>query len=298
MHCLLKRGFFILKIFHFLPLNSQKYLFMIHFPFAKINIGLEVLRKRPDNFHDLETIFYPLNLCDILEINKSDTFHFSFTGFDMGEFIEENIVVRAYRLMQSCYNLPPVHIHLHKQIPVGAGLGGGSSDAAFTLIGLNKLFELNLDINVLMGYASILGSDCAFFLSSQPVFAEGRGDVFSKIEIELNNYSLVLIKPAISVSTSLAYNGIVPKIPGFSIKEAVKLPITYWKEKIENRFEMGIFDSYPQIKSIKERLYQDGAIFASMSGSGSSVYGLFEVIPLQLKSRFPDCFYWEEKCRF
>jgi len=271
---------------------------MILFPFAKINIGLEVLRKRADNFHDLETIFYPLNLCDILEINKSDTFHFSISGIEIGEFNDENIVVKAYQLMQSNYDLPPVNIHLHKQIPAGAGLGGGSSDAAFTLKGLNKLFELNLDFNVLMGYSSKLGSDCAFFLSNQPVFAEGRGDVISKIEIDIKNYSLVLIKPTISVSTSLAYNGIVPKIPEFSLKESVKLPIQLWKDRIENRFEMGIFDSCPQIKLIKERLYQEGAIFASMSGSGSSVYGLFEVIPLQLKSRFPDCFYWEEKCWF
>jgi len=271
---------------------------MILFPSAKINIGLEVLRKRPDNFHDLETIFYPLNLCDILEINQSDTFHFSISGIEIGEFNEENIVVKAYRLLQSNYNLPPVHIHLHKQIPIGAGLGGGSSDAAFTLLGLNKLFHLNLENEFLRNYASVLGSDCAFFLTNQPVFAEGKGNVFSEVKIDLKKYSLVLIKPTISISTSEAYNGISPKISEFSLKESVKRPIQLWKEKIENRFEMGIFDSHPQIKLIKERLYQEGAIFASMSGSGSSVYGLFEIIPQQLKGHFPDCFYWEEKCLF
>jgi 4-diphosphocytidyl-2-C-methyl-D-erythritol kinase len=271
---------------------------MILFPFAKINIGLEVLRKRPDNFHDLETIFYPLNLCDILEIIQSDTFHFSISGIEIGESINENIVVKAYQLMQSNFNLPPVSIHLHKQIPVGAGLGGGSSDAAFTLTGLNELFNLNLDNQQLTNFASILGSDCPFFLTNRPVFAEGKGNVFSEVEIDLKKYSLVLIKPIISVSTSEAYNSIVPKIAEISLKESVKVPIQLWKERIENRFEMGIFENYPQIKLIKERLYQEGAIFASMSGSGSSVYCLFEVIPQHLKSRFPDCFFWEEKCRF
>jgi len=271
---------------------------MILFPFAKINIGLDVLRKRPDNFHDLETIFYPLELCDILEINQSNTFHFSISGIEIGNVNEENIVVKAYRLLQSSFNLPPVHIHLHKQIPVGAGLGGGSSDASFTLTGLNKLFNLNLDSNVLMGHASTLGSDCAFFISGKPLFAEGKGEVLSEAEIDLKKYSLVLIKPAISVSTSLAYSTIVPGTPEFFLKESVKLPVSQWKERIENRFEKGIFESFPQIKSIKDRLYHEGAIYASMSGSGSAVYGIFEDVPPHLKFLFPDCFFREEKCRF
>jgi 4-diphosphocytidyl-2-C-methyl-D-erythritol kinase len=157
---------------------------------------------------------------------------------------------------------------------------------------------LNIDNQQLVKYASTLGSDCAFFLSNQPLFAEGKGNIFSKIEIDLRNFSVVLIKPEISVSTTVAYNGIKPKIPEYSLKESVKLPVKFWKERIENRFEKGIFESFPQIKSIKERLYKEGAIFASMSGSGSSVYGLFEVVPKQLKNLFPDCFYWEEHCRY
>jgi len=271
---------------------------MILFPFAKINIGLEVLRKRPDNFHDLETIFYPLNLCDILEINKSDTFHFSLSGIPIGDLSEENIVVKAYNLLQHDFNLPPVSIHLHKQIPTGAGLGGGSSDAAFTLTGLNELFNLNLDKNQMIDYASILGSDCAFFMFNHPVFAEGKGNIFSEIEIELKGFSLVLIKPDFSVSTSDAYRGVDPNIPEYSLRNAVNLPVNQWSKTIENRFEKSVFENFPQIKSIKEKLYHEGAIFASMSGSGSSVFGIFDVVPQHLNGVFTNCFYLEEHCRF
>lgn len=271
---------------------------MILFPVAKINLGLDVLRKRPDNYHDLETIFYPINLCDILEINKSDDLNFTISGLQIGEGSEENLVVKAYKLLRLDFNLSPVCIHLHKQIPIGAGLGGGSSDAAYTLAGLNELFLLNLDKKNLIEYASALGSDCAFFMINHPVFAKGTGNVFSEIEIDLKNYSVVLIKPNLSVSTSLAYKRVKPKIPVYSVKELIRLPIDLWKEKIENQFEEGVFESHPQIKLLKEKLYEKGAVYASMSGSGSSVYGLFEVIPKQLKSLFPDCFYWEGKCRY
>jgi 4-diphosphocytidyl-2-C-methyl-D-erythritol kinase len=294
----LQQGFFIFFFFLFLPTIFRKYLFMILFPFAKINIGLEVLRKRPDNFHDLETIFYPLNLCDILEINKSDNFNFTLSGIQIGEGIDENLVVKAYQLLQTDYDLPPVCIHLHKQIPTGAGLGGGSSDAAFTLTGLNVLFNLNLDKKQLMDYASILGSDCAFFLFNHPVFAEGKGNVISEIEIDLKRFSLVLIKPHFSVSTSDAYRGIEPKIPEYLLKESVKLPVNRWKRRVENRFEKSVFVNFPELSAIKEKLYEMGAVFASMSGSGSSVFGLFETAPENLKKYFPDCFFWEEQCRF
>ena len=263
-----------------------------------MNIGLEVLRKRPDGFHDLETIFYPLNLCDILEMNKSDTFHFSISGLQIEDSTNENIVEKAYWMLQSEYNLPPVCIHLHKQIPIGAGLGGGSSDGAFTLMGLNDLFQLNFNEKKLINYASKLGSDCAFFIINKPIFAEGKGNIFSETPINLKDYILVLIKPSISVSTSVAYHGVVPKVPEYSLNESVKLPILLWKERIQNRFEKGIFNIFPQIKLIKERLYSEGALYASMSGSGSSVYGIFDVIPPQLRIQFPDCFYWEENCRF
>jgi 4-diphosphocytidyl-2-C-methyl-D-erythritol kinase len=271
---------------------------MILFPFAKINLGLEVLRKRADSFHDLETIFYPLNLCDILEINRSDHFNFNVSGIEIGECSEENLVVKAYRILQLEYNLPPVSIHLHKQIPTGAGLGGGSSDAAFTLKGLNELFHLELGNQILMKYASMLGSDCAFFILNYPVFAEGTGNIFSKVDVELKNFILVLVKPDFSVSTSAAYHGIKPTISKYSLKDSVKLPVNDWKGRVENRFEESVFNGFPKLKVIKERLYSEGAVFASMSGSGSSVYGLFEEVPPQLKNLFTNCFYWEEHCRF
>jgi 4-diphosphocytidyl-2-C-methyl-D-erythritol kinase len=271
---------------------------MILYPFAKINIGLEVLRKRSDNFHDLETIFYPLSLCDILEINESYSFKFSLSGLKIAGDQKENIVVKAYRVIQSEFNLPPVHIHLHKMIPTGAGLGGGSSDAAFTLSGLNDLFQLNLDTSRLMEFASRLGSDCPFFLLKHPAFAEGKGDIFSDINIKLKNFSLVLIKPNFSVSTKTAYSYLLPKLPEFSLKDSIKLPINRWKDRIENRFEKAIFSQYPEIGKIKEILYQKGAFFASMSGSGSSVYGLFEKKNNNLNYLFRDFFYHEEICQF
>jgi 4-diphosphocytidyl-2-C-methyl-D-erythritol kinase len=271
---------------------------MILFPFAKINIGLEVLRKRADNFHDLETIFYPLNLCDILEINKSERFDFTMSGIQIDECSEENLVVKAYWLLKSDFNLPTVQIHLHKQIPIGAGLGGGSSDAAFTLIGLNDLFNLKIEKNQLADYASKLGSDCAFFLFNKPVFAEGKGNIISEIEIELRGYSLVIIKSDFSVSTLAAYKGIEPKIPEYSLRESVKLPIHKWNKRVENHFEKNVFSNFPQLRLIKEKLYQGGAIYASMSGSGSSVYGLFKDVPLDFRNHFSDCYYWEELCQF
>ncbi len=269
---------------------------MILFPYAKINIGLEVLRKRPDCFHDLETVFYPLSFCDILEINRSDSFQFSITGIDLEGNSEENIVIKAYRLLQAEYNLPPVQIHLHKQIPVGAGLGGGSSDGAFTLMGLNDLFQLHLNEEKLIGYASRLGSDCAFFILNRPVFAEGTGNIFSEVEMNLRGYTLVLIKPNLSISTAEAYRGIVPALPEISLKERVKLPVGSWAGKVINRFEEGIFKGFPEIEAIKMKLYQEGAVYASMSGSGSSVYGLFESVPERLEEYFHEYFYWEEKC--
>jgi 4-diphosphocytidyl-2-C-methyl-D-erythritol kinase len=267
---------------------------MILFPFAKINIGLEVLRKRPDNYHDLETIFYPLNLCDILEINKSDTFHFSISGINIDGGAEENIVVKAYRILQAEYNLPPVSIHLHKQIPTGAGLGGGSSDAAFTLMGLNQLFMLNLDQEKLENFTLKLGSDCAFFLQSKPA----HGEILSNIELDFSNFKLIIIKPDCSVSTAAAYKNIRQNIPKESLKKLITLPIELWKETIFNRFEDTVFHHFPEIDKIKQKLYNLGAIYSSMSGSGSSVYAIFDKEKVSLQSEFPNCFYWEGYCKY
>ena len=265
---------------------------MILFPNCKINIGLNILRKRSDNFHDLETIFFPLSLCDILEINYSNSFNFSTSGIQIPDS-GDNIVVKAYRLLQSEFNLPPVSIHLHKVIPFGAGLGGGSSDAAYTLIGLNKLFELGLEQKDLLNYSLKLGSDCPFFILNNPCFAEGRGELLSEIDLILNGLKVVLIKPDCEVSTAQAYAGIKPKIPEISLKELIRLPAETWKNKISNDFEENVFLKFPVINDIKDKLYSSGALYASMSGSGSSVFGLFKDIPDKFDFHFPGCFYWD-----
>ncbi len=265
---------------------------MILFPNCKLNIGLNILRKRSDNFHDLETVFYPLSLCDILEINYSILFNFSMSGIQIPDS-GDNIVVKAYRLLQNEYNLPPVSIHLHKVVPIGAGLGGGSSDAAYTLSGLNNLFELGLGQKELLNYSLKLGSDCPFFILNNPCFAEGRGELLSETDVSLEGLKIVLIKPDCEVSTGMAYGGIKPKIPEISLKESIKLPVKEWKDKITNDFEESVFYKYPEIPEIKEKLYSFGAVYASMSGSGSSVFGLFKDIPERFDIHFPDCFYWD-----
>ena len=271
---------------------------MILFPNAKINIGLDVIRKRPDNFHDIETIFYPLSLCDILEINKSDKFHFSVSGLSIPEGNGPNIVIKAYQLLNDEFHLPAINVHLHKQIPAGAGLGGGSSDAAFTLLGLNDLFNLKIDNQTLIKYALQLGSDCAFFIKNIPVFAEGRGDIFSEINITLKDFSLVLVKPGCFVSTAEAYSRVKPSIPGKSLKYSIGSLVDDWKDIVFNRFEPGIFSKFREIEQIKESLYREGAVYASMSGSGSSVFGLFRGEVRDLHELFPGCFYWQEECGY
>jgi len=269
---------------------------MVLFPNAKINIGLEILRKRPDNYHDLETVFYPIQLSDVLEINKSHEFEFATSGIQVGNSTD-NLVVKAYQLLQSEYNLPAVKIHLLKCIPMGAGLGGGSSDAAFTLVGLNELFELGLSKKELIAYASKLGSDCPFFIINQPSFAEGRGEILSECELNLSGYKLILIKPECSVPTAIAYSKVKPVFPKESLLGLVKKSINEWPGKVENRFEDSVFPSYPQIKEIKEKLYSKGAVYTSMSGSGSSVFGIFRADNYSLREEFPNCFYWEEVIR-
>ncbi len=269
---------------------------MVLFPNAKVNIGLEILRKRPDNYHDLETVFYPLLLSDVLEINKSHEFGFSTSGIPVGNS-SDNLVVKAYNLLQSEFNLPEVNIHLLKIIPMGAGLGGGSSDAAFTLIGLNELFELHLSKEELIAYASKLGSDCPFFIINQPSFAEGRGEILSECEVNLSGYKLVLIKPECSVPTAVAYSKVTPVLPSVSLLQLVKEGAKEWPGKVVNRFEESVFPSYPQIKEIKEMLYSKGAVYASMSGSGSSVFGIFRAGNHSLREEFPGSFYWEEVIR-
>lgn len=253
---------------------------MLAFPNAKINLGLNITEKRPDGYHNLETIFYPIPIEDALEVNISDSkdhkYHLNQMGLEIAGKIEDNLVVKAYKLLDKDFNLPPVDIHLFKRIPSGAGLGGGSANAAFMLKLLNEIFNLGMTNEALEKYASELGADCPFFINNKPVYAEGIGNIFSPIQLSLAKYKILLVKPDIFVSTRDAFARIKPHSPSLSLKEIVQLPIKEWKDLMVNDFEKSVFVQFPKIKEIKEELYNQGAIYASMSGSGSSVYGLFE----------------------
>lgn len=263
---------------------------MIVFPNAKINIGLNILRKRPDNYHDLETLFYPLQLSDILEINKAQKSTFATSGIEIDSDLSDNIVMKAYTLLKTDFSLPPVNIHLHKQIPSGAGLGGGSSDGAYTLMALNQLFHLNLNTDKLIEYAAKLGSDCPFFILNKPVFATGRGEIFSPSTLSLAGYKIVLVKPSNHVSTAEAYSNTKPRIAAKSLAEIIAgEKIESWKNTVFNQFEESIFPAHPEIKNIKKELYEAGALYASMSGSGSSVFGIFKPEAV-IDHKFKSCF--------
>lgn len=257
---------------------------MLVYPNAKINIGLNVVEKRDDSYHNIETVFYPIGLSDVLDISPSETcsdYSFSADGITIEGDPESNLIIKAYRLLQSEYDVPPVDISLIKQIPFGAGLGGGSSDAAFTLTTLNKLFNLKISTKKLEDFAAELGADCAVFVRNKPVFATGIGNIFSPIDLSLKNYFLLLIKPDIHVSTPEAYSQVKPEQPQISLNELIRQPIEEWKNTIKNDFETSVFRLYPEIETIKENLYAQGAIYASMSGSGSSVYGIFDTPPCE-----------------
>ncbi|MFP4024157.1 MAG: 4-(cytidine 5'-diphospho)-2-C-methyl-D-erythritol kinase [Thiohalospira sp.] len=268
---------------------------MINFPNAKINIGLNITEKRPDGFHNIETIFYPINLSDILEIKASENnFTFTSTGIHVDDEKNiNNICIKAYNLLKKHYSLPPVNMHLHKNIPIGAGLGGGSSDAAFTLKMLNSIIKLDLSEAELMKIAENAGSDCPFFILNKPSYATEKGNVLIPANIVLKGYFLVLVYPLIHVNTAAAYQKIIPQRSSVNLNEQIKQPVETWKESIKNDFEQVIFNEYPEIKAIKEQLYKSGAVYASMSGSGSSVYGLFKN-EINFKSIFSKYFIWTE----
>lgn len=252
---------------------------MITFPNAKINLGLNITGKRPDGYHNLETVFYPLPLEDALEItllkDAERKFVLHQSGMEIAGDPETNLVVKAYKLLDEKFHLPAVDIYLHKRIPSGAGLGGGSADAAFMLKLLNEKFALDVNEEQLEKYAATLGADCAFFIKNAPTFAEGIGNLFSPIALSLKGYRLVLVKPDIFVSTREAFARIHPRQPAYSLKETVCRPVSEWKKYMVNDFEESVFPQYPAIREIKEELYRHGAIYASMSGSGSSVFGIF-----------------------
>ncbi len=249
---------------------------MILFPHAKINIGLYVTEKRTDGFHNLTSCFYPVPWSDILEISPSESFGFSTTGLAIAGGLENNLCYRAYQMLQKAFNIAPVHIHLHKVIPMGAGLGGGSADAAFTLIGLRDMFQLPLSQTDLIPFAQQLGSDCAFFLNSKAQIGTEKGDVLQPIDLSLRGKFLVMVYPNFGISTQEAYAGIKPqKAPKNWIQQLSK-PLETWKETISNDFENSLFPTYPKLTEIKNELYAMGAQYAAMSGSGSTIFGLFD----------------------
>jgi 4-diphosphocytidyl-2-C-methyl-D-erythritol kinase len=250
---------------------------MIIFPHCKINIGLQVISRREDGFHDIATVFYPLPLTDVLEIITANKISFHATGIGIPGDEAGNLCLKAYHLLQKDFpDLPPVSIHLHKAIPIGAGLGGGSSDAAFTLRLLNEKYHLDLSEVQLSDYAIRLGSDCAFFLQDKPCYATGRGNELSLFTHgELSGYQLVVVCPDIHVDTAWAYNKIAAKTPSRSLPDLVSQPVANWRDVVINDFETPVFEVHPILAGIKEALYTRGAYYASMSGSGSAIFGIF-----------------------
>lgn len=250
---------------------------MVSFPPCKINLGLNVIEKRSDGYHNLETVFYPIPLNDIVEIIPANATQFIASGIAIPGENSTNLCLKAYELLRSVYNLTAVEIRLHKVIPTGAGLGGGSSDAAHTLRLLNQLFNLQLSVAQLKDYAQQLGSDCAFFIEDKPMLGLGRGEILQPIQISLKGKFLVLLKPDIHVSTAEAYKGVKPTSAQPRVKDIIEnIPLQEWKHVLKNDFETSVFQSHSIIRKCKEELYAAGAIYACMSGSGSSVFGLFE----------------------
>ena len=247
---------------------------MIVYPNAKINIGLNVLAKRSDGYHELSSVFYPVkDLCDILEIFPSTKFSFSSSGIEIPG--EGNICIKAFEMLKQDFGISNVKIHLYKRIPIGAGLGGGSADGAFMLKAMNLLFDLKLSTSQLEKYALQLGADCPFFIDNTSKLVEGIGEKMINIDLDLSTYELKFIFPELHISTADAYGGVIPKQAETNLLDLISKPIENWKTTVKNDFEISAFAKYTQLAEMKENLYADGAIYASMTGSGSVLYGLF-----------------------
>lgn len=266
-------------------------------PLAKINLGLNIISKRPDGYHNLETVFYPINITDTLTVEAAPELDVPYefqTNLEFTPNPEDNLVIKALNAMKNITDIPPVKINLEKNIPTGAGLGGGSSDAAYMLRMLREMFCPEVSDEKLIEIASGLGADCAFFIKSEPVYAEGIGDIMSQYNICISDYHIVVIKPNVSVPTKEAYAGINPKMPETNIRDILKLQVNEWKGLLINDFEHHIFKIHPEIEQIKTHLYTLGAEYASMSGSGASVFGIFRNKPDFGKEEFPGCFFWKQ----
>lgn len=273
---------------------------MITFPCAKINLGLNVVADRQDGYHDIETVFYPIPLTDALEIKymgeefPSDVpCDLKITGNNVGCPEQDNLVVKAYSLLAKDYELPRIHAHLVKRIPSQAGLGGGSSDGAYMIRLLDERFRLNIGIAEMERYAAKLGSDCAFFITAEPMYATGRGEILEPADGpqgNLDGYYITVVKPDIAVSTGKAYSEIVCRKPEKCCRDVVRQPIETWKDDLSNDFEVPVFRAHPELADIKQRLYSMGALYAQMSGSGSAIFGIFRSEPQNVDTSFPSCF--------
>lgn len=274
---------------------------MIDFPCAKINLGLNITEKRADGYHNLETVFFPIPICDALEIKTMDERFPSNVACDLkvtGNNVccneNDNLIVKAYNMIAADFDIPRVHAHLYKNIPSEAGLGGGSSDAAYMIRLLDQRFRINIGNAEMEKYAARLGADCPFFITAEPSYAEGIGEILSPVNITDNNlegYSLVVVKPQIAVSTKEAFSSITPRKPLMCCRKIVAQPIETWKDALCNDFEESVFGIYPQLNDIKNRIYTLGAAYAQMSGSGSSLFGIFksDVDKQSIKNEFADC---------
>ena len=271
---------------------------MIVKPHAKINIGLIITNKRPDGFHNIETVFFPVPIFDTLIVEPSEKkLVFVCDGIELPDADpQNNLCCKAFHLLDADFDLPPTCVRLHKAIPVGAGLGGGSSDATYTLQALNDLYKLQITKEKLAHYASRLGSDCAFFLQKSPSFATGRGDVLEPINLSLAGYYVLIVKPQVFISTAEAYSSVKPRKTLRHLPDLLKAPICDWRETIFNDFEETIFSKFPKTGQIKEQLYDFGAVYASLSGSGASVYGIFKENPDKIAEQFRECFTFCFKC--
>ncbi|MGZ5244377.1 MAG: 4-(cytidine 5'-diphospho)-2-C-methyl-D-erythritol kinase [Bacteroidia bacterium] len=249
---------------------------MICFPNIKINLGLYIIGKREDGFHNLESVFYPVPFYDVLEIIPSKKFSFQTEGVAATENPEDNLCVKAYRLLQKDFDLPPVEMFLLKHIPTGAGLGGGSSDASFTLKLLNEVFALNITVGQLLEYAAQLGSDCPFFIINKPAYVFGRGELQEQTDVNLLGYYITIIHPGIHISTKDAFANITPAAANIKVFKLPYIPLASWKNLLRNDFEPYAFRTYPVLQEIKNELYKLGAEYVSMSGSGSAIYAISE----------------------
>lgn len=278
---------------------------MLTFPCAKINLGLNITSKREDGYHNLETIFYPVPLTDALEVKlmhddfpSDEPCDLKITGNAVDCDEKNNLVVKAYTLLAQDFKLPRVHTHLVKRIPMQAGLGGGSADGAFMIRLLDERFRLNMGIAEMERYASRLGSDCAFFITTEPSFGTGRGEVLEPVNIaeqNLQGYYIAIVKPAIAVSTREAFKQIICRQPEHCCRDIVRQPVETWKTVLTNDFEEPAFKQHPELADIKQRLYDLGAVYAQMSGSGSAFFGLYRTDPQQLKNAFPACYTFTTK---